>query len=114
MKVTFASVTRAGLATPWVAEITHEGGFHGPIVLETTGDYWKLFDENGLDPEPSASRTNGDFLVWEFDPPDGDTLVVDFDARLAPAVHLGTGATTRVMVEGSPVAQVHYDTRVVP
>ena len=114
LTVTFPAMTRAGLASEWSMQVHRTGGFQGPIVVATTSRYWGIFDENGLDPEPSASTTRGDLLVWEFDPPRGDTLSVDFDARLEPAIHLGEQATTSVLVGGSPVVAVSYHTRVAP
>jgi hypothetical protein len=42
------------------------GGFNGPVTIATTGDYFDLFVENGLDPDPEAATTSGDLLIWEF------------------------------------------------
>ncbi|HEX6230748.1 MAG TPA: hypothetical protein VF029_03455 [Actinomycetota bacterium] len=60
LRVTYAQVTRPGLATPWEAVIRHEGGFDGRIGLATTSAYFDGFDFNQIYPEPeSSSVRNG-------------------------------------------------------
>jgi hypothetical protein len=114
LSVTYARMTRPGLATPWSVEVRRPGGFDGPVTIATTGAYFDLFDENGIDPEPSSSTSQNDLLLWEFEPPVGDVLTVSFDARLEPAVQQGRSAETSVLVDGRPVVTVKYSTRVMP
>ena len=114
LEVTYGAVSRPGLATPWSVEVSREGGFEGPVTVATTAAYFDLFDENSLDPEPTSSTTVGDQLVWEFDPPPGDTLSISLDARIEPGVQRGREGTTSVLDGGRPVATVRYRTRVLP
>ena len=114
LTVTYAAMSRPGLATPWDVEVRHRGGFDGPITIATTGDYLDMFDENGLDPDPSSSTATEELIIWEFEPPSGDTLTVSFDARLEPAVQVGRAGETSVLVDGRSVVQVAYTTRVMP
>ena len=114
LTVTYAAMSRPGLATPWDVEVRHPGGFDGPITIATTGDYMDMFDENGLDPDPSSATATEDLIIWEFEPPDGDTLTVSFDARLEPAVQSGRSGRTSVLVDGRTVVRVAYTTRVMP
>jgi hypothetical protein len=114
LTVTYAVVTRPGLATPWSIEVRRDGGFDGPVTIATTGDYLDMFDENGLDPDPSSATATPEVVIWEFEPPDGDTLTITLDARIEPAVQWGKSAVTSVLVGGSPVVEVHYRTWVVP
>lgn len=114
LTVTYAAVSRPGLATPWTLRVHRDGGFQGPVTVATTADYFDLFDENGLDPDPDTATATPDRLVWEFAPPEGEDLVVDFDARLEPAFHTGRDAETSVIVDGEPVATVRYRTVVMP
>lgn len=114
LTVTYAAVSRPGLSTPWAVEVRRPGGFDGPVTIATTGEYFHLFDENGLDPDPDAATATPDLLVWEFQPPDGDVLEVTFDARLEPASHLGRSAETSILVNGAPVVSVRYTTVVMP
>ena len=114
LTVTYASVSRPGLSTPWTVEVRRPGGFDGPVTIATTGHYFELFDENGLDPDPEAATTDGDLLIWEFGPPRGDVLTVTFDARLEPASHLRRSAETSVLVDREAVVSVRYSTVVMP
>jgi hypothetical protein len=115
LTVTYPRVSRPGLASPWNVEVEHAGGFgQDPVTLGTTADYFHLFDENGLDPDPSAGFSRGDLLVWEFEPPVGDTLQISFDARIGPAVQSGLTGRTVVLVDGRVVVEVIYRTSVMP
>jgi hypothetical protein len=116
LTVHYADRSRPGLATPWSIEVRRPGGFDEPITLATSSSYFDFFDENSLDPEPTSSTTSGDFVVMEFDPPDGDVLVVSFDARIEPAVQSPwpPEAVTRLIVDDEVVTEVRYRTRVMP
>jgi hypothetical protein len=111
--LTYAAVTRPGLATPWEVVIERPGGFDGPLTVRTSTDYLAAFDENGLSPDPDSATTDEDETVWEFEPPDGDTMVVWFDARWEPAVQWRRSGTTTVEVGGETIA-VSYTTWVWP
>lgn len=114
LTVTYAAMTRAGLATPWSIEIERAAGFDGPVTVATTSEYFDLFDENGLDPDPSSATDDGERIIWEFEPPPGDTLAISFDARVGPAIQVGKEAETAVLVDGSPIVSVRYATGVMP
>jgi hypothetical protein len=114
LSVTYTSVTRPGLVTPWSFTVEHPGGFDGPITVAATQSYFDLFDHNVFYPDVAKSTASDGRLIWEFDPPPGDTLTVLMDARMEPTEQLSRAATTSVLVEGQPVATVHYTTRVVP
>ena len=116
--VRYPTISRPGLASVWSVEVRRTDGapLTGPIVLATTGDYFDLFDENGLDPDPAAAMSDGENIVWEFEPAEGATsITVGFDARIEPGVQLTTkSATTAVLDDGEPVTSVSYRTRVMP
>ena len=78
-------MTRPALASLFENGRTRPGGLDGPITLAITGEYLKMWDENGLVPAPAAETTDGEWVLWEFDPPDGDELTVFYDARIEPA-----------------------------
>lgn len=82
--VTYPAVSRGGLAVHYQIEVQRPGGFAGPVRLGVTERYLDAFDENGVSPEPSSETVDGALLVWEFDPPAGDTLTVSLDARVEP------------------------------
>jgi hypothetical protein len=114
LTVTYGQVSRGGLATPWSLEIHHPGGFNGPVTISTTTAYLDLFDENGFDPQPSNSTATSDTVIWEFEPPDGDTLGVSLDARIEPAAQWGRTGETSLLVDGKPVVTARYKTWLLP
>jgi hypothetical protein len=114
LTITYASVTRPGLATPWAAEIRRPGGFEGPVNLAVSAPYLEMFDENGLDPDPAAATADARFVVWEFDRPPGESLNVSFDARLEPGVQWGKEGSAQLLVDGRVVLEVSFRTWVMP
>ena len=116
LSVHYAEVTRPGLATPWSVEVRRAGGFDEEITLRTTGSYFDLFDENGLDPDPASATSDGEDITWQFDPPEGEVLSISFDARIEPAVQLTwIDAETSVLgPDGEPEVTVRYRTLVLP
>jgi hypothetical protein len=116
LAVTYARAARPGLAIPWTVEIHKDGGFEDSITVSQSDGYFDLLDENGMSPQPISETTAGDRTIWEFDPPVGDTLTISFDGRVGPAVQSlwPDEAVTAVLVDGKPVVQVHYRTRVFP
>ncbi len=117
LTLTYTSVTRPGLATPWSVEVRRPGGFDsGLVTVAATSSYFDAFDENGLDPDPARSTSDGERTIWQFEPPTGDTLTVSFDARIEPGVQL-----TRVKGEvavlgpaGDDVVSAAFSTFVMP
>ncbi len=114
LKVTYGQVSRPGLATPWSLEIRRPGGFDGPVTVSTNTRYLDLFDENGFQPEPSKTTATADTVIWEFEPPAGDTLGVSLDGRIEPGVQWGRSGETSVLVDGKPVVTARYKTWILP
>ena len=115
LAVTYGVVSRPALATPFDIEVRQEGGFDAPVRIAVDQEYLRMWDENGLVPAPSAETVMGPWVVWEFDPPIGDTLFVTYDARIEPAAQDGRSGAVAVLDEGdSPVVQVDFTTRLWP
>lgn len=109
----YARITRPGLASPWAVTVHRPGGFDGPIIVRSTSEYFDLFDENGLDPDAAAATQDGEMVIWEFDPPPGETFRLSFDARIEPGAQWGRDATTEIEIDGA-VATLSYRTWVLP
>ena len=117
LTVDHASITRPGLATPFALVIESTDGSPLPPLLTTRVDsaYLAMFDENGLDPDPVSSFQSKVWTWWEFEVPEGASLLeVSFDARLEPAVQTGRSATAAVEVDGSEATAVDFTTWVLP
>ncbi len=114
LEVRYPVVARPALAAPFDIALGREGGFDGPVTLAVTSDYLAIWDANGLDPEPSSSITDEQRLLWEFEP-EGDTLVVSFDARIEPGVQWGRAGRVEVLDDrGDTQVAVDFRTRVLP
>ncbi len=114
LSVTYGQVSRPGLATPWAFEVRRAGGFDGPVTVSTSSPYLDMLDENGFDPQPTRVTATPDAVIWEFEPPPGDTLAVSFDARIEPGRQWGGDGETSVLEDGHPVVTVRYRTWVLP
>jgi len=114
LTVTYGQVSRPGLPTGWSFEVHRPGGFDGPVTVATTSEYLDMFDENGFDPSPAKATATAEDVIWEFDPPPGDTLSVSLDARIEPAVQWGRPGETSVLEDGRPVVTAGYKTWVLP
>jgi hypothetical protein len=114
VSVTYATIARAGLDVPWKVTVRREGGFTGPITLAVTADYFDIYESQGLDPEPSSETSDGERLLWTFDPPPGDELAVDFDAYIQPSSQLGASGEVTVLDGGAEVVTVPFRTWLVP
>ena len=114
LRVEYAELTRPALASPFAIEVTDADGFTEPIELAVSRSFIELWDENGMYPTPSAERGDEQWVVWEFDPPDGTTLRFFYDARLEPARQRGFPGRVQWREDGVPVAEVSFDVKVRP
>jgi hypothetical protein len=115
VSVEYAAVARAGLDVPWRVQVRRAGGFDGPVTLAVTADYFDIYEEQGLDPQPTAESSDGQYLYWTFDPPpSGDLLAVDFDAYIQPSSQLGASGEVSVVEGGDRVASTEFHTWLVP
>lgn len=117
LTVDHASITRPGLATPFAMVIESTNGSPLPSTLTTRvgSEYLAMFDENGLEPEPSSSFQSEGWTWWEFEVPEGSSVLeVSFDARLEPGVQWGRSATAAVEVDGREAVAVEFATWVLP
>lgn len=116
LDVRYGSVSRPALATPFDIEVTKPGGFDGPVMLAVSSEYLAIWDENGLDPDPTEATTDAEWTYWTFEPPrDGDTMIVSFDARIEPAVQQGKKGTVAVLdASGASVVEVAFRTWIWP
>ncbi len=114
LNVRYPELSRAGISSPLDIYVTHPGGFDSPLTFEIAHDYFTLFDLNGIFPAPSAEKVADGKIVWEFDPPEGDTFRVHVDWRVEPAVHRGTGGSVALLIEDELITDVTFDTRLAP
>ncbi len=115
LTVSYPRLTRPGHAVPLWVDVRRAGGFGDtPVTVRMSQRYFTLFDENGVQPAPSKETATAEHLVWEFDPPPGDTLRVYFDTRTGPNRQRGESADVAVLVDDAPVVSVRLTTWVLP
>lgn len=115
LTVTYPRITRPGHAVPLAIVVRRAGGFGDrPVTVRMTAAYFATFDENGVMPAASKETATGTDLVWEFDPPPGDTLRVLFDTRTGPNRQRGESATVAVVADGADAVSVGVRTWVLP
>jgi hypothetical protein len=114
LSVRYPIIGRPGLGMSWQIEVTRRGGFEGPVELAVDSTYFAIFDENGLDPSPASETPAGDMVIWMFDQPEGDRLVVDFDARFAPTWSLTEEGRVELRDGDEVLAAVGFRTWIMP
>jgi len=108
-------IVRSGQAVPMEIAVHRDGGFDGPVTVAFDRDVFDRLDFQNWYPNPSAEVGEPDRVVYEFDPPEGDTLTVALDARVAPTQFGGRHEYTVYVDEGGvPVAETDYVIWVVP
>lgn len=104
LEVEHAAIARPGLSAPLKVTLRRPGGFSGPVQVSMSNDYLDRFDENGLDPQPDSATTSEHMLRWTWDQVEGDTFVVDFDARIEPGMHWKFDGRVEASVGGESAA----------
>ena len=114
LTVEYTAVTRPALASPFTVEVESPGGFDGPIVIAVSRPWIEVWDENGLYPSPDGETGDPDWVVYEFEPPDGDTFRVFYDARLEPARQESVAGVVELRRDDEAIASVRFETKVRP
>lgn len=112
-ELTYASVARPALAVPFRLVLVHPGGFTEPVEVRITSSWLDSFDENGVEPEPAESTTEGDEAVWTFDPPPGEVFTLSLDTRVEPGVQWKREGTTFVET-GLDRVRLHHTMWILP
>jgi hypothetical protein len=115
LTVTYPELTRPALASPFAIEVVRPGGFgDDKIELAISRTWMEVWDENGFYPTPSAETGDDQWLVYEFDPPDGDTFRFFYDARLEPARQESVRGAVELRDGSAVLAAVEFQTKVRP
>jgi hypothetical protein len=114
LEVEHPSVTRPALASVFRVRVQRDGGFEEPVQIAVSRRYLESWDLNGIMPSPSGETSLGEWLVWEFDPPPGDELLLTYESRIEPGEQSDTSGEVAVLVDDEPVVRVDLDTKVRP
>jgi hypothetical protein len=114
LEVEHPSVTRPALASVFRVTVRKPGGFDEPLQVGISRDYLEAWDVNGILPAPSAETAVGPWIIWEFDPPPGEELVVTYEARIEPGVETNRTGAVAVFEDDEPVLEADFTTAVRP
>jgi hypothetical protein len=111
LQVSYPKTGRPGIGAPLQIQLQRQGGFDDPVTITMSSDYVDVLDVRSVDPQPSQTTSTDKALVWEFDPPPGDTLSVSLNAEFEPSEHPGRHhGTVSVLENGKPAVQVQFTT----
>lgn len=113
VEVTYPQVARPALAVPFHVRISRAGGFDEQIEIRISRTWLESFDENGVIPTPAEESSDGDDIVWTFDPPPGQVFTLTLDTRVEPGIQWRRKGTTTVTV-GSQRIDVHHTMWIFP
>jgi hypothetical protein len=116
LQVHFASIGRPGVEVPFDIQVQKDGGFSGPIKLAVPSSYLGSMDAQSPQPEPSSTTSDGDLVIMQFDPPQGDTFGVSWSAQVDSAANPGRREATIAVIgdDGNPAVGVSIRTWVLP
>lgn len=112
LTVIYPRVSRPGHAVRLQVEVRKAGGFHGaPVTLRYDTEYFEMFDENAFRPDPESETAGPGFTEDEFQPPDGEVLVMTVDTRVEPARQRGEDGWVSIVGDaGTPVLTAEFST----
>lgn len=110
LDVEYPSLTRPALASVFRIAVRRADGFDEPVQVAVAREYLEAWDLNGVLPGPAAETSLGTWIVWEFDPPPGDELLVTYESRIEPGEQTSVPGAVAVLVEDEPVVEVRFTT----
>lgn len=117
LSVTYGSVSRPGLATPFSFEVRRPGGFPQGLTVAARSSYFDAFDENGFSPTPETETDDGERTIWQFAPSPAETMTVSLDARIEPGVQVARVKGRLEILsapDGPAVVAIAFSTFVMP
>jgi hypothetical protein len=114
LEVVYPKLTRPALAAEFSIEVTRPGDFTEPVQLAVDRRWLEVWDENGLTPAPDSETSDGDWVVYEYEAPDTNTLRVFYDARIEPGRQSGIDGAVELRSETQVLASVSFHTAVRP
>ncbi len=116
LQVHYASIARPGVEVPLDIQVQRDGGFAKGVTLAVSSSYLSAVDAQSLQPEPKSTTSDGELVIFHFDPSPGDTFSVAGEAQVDPAANMGRKEATISVIgdDGSPAASVSIRTWVLP
>ena len=112
LAVEYPQIDRAGEPAPLVVTVAADTALTDPVQVRFCATYFEHLDFQNWYPNPSAEVSDPGWIVYEFDPPpQGRTLRIALDARVAPGQLGGRDACeVSVLDRGQPVVTATWTT----
>ncbi len=115
LEVSYPERARAGLDSNLELTITRSGGFDEPVPVAIDAEWLSIFQVGGVQPQPDSETADPERVIWEFEPPPGDTLQVSIDLALRPALRAGKPGRVAVLgADDAELAAFGFETGVSP
>ena len=116
LRVEYPAETRSSIVTPVRVHLRKDGGFgDDPVEIAFSRQLFEHLDFQNWYPNPSAETADARWIVYEFDPPDGDELAISLDARTGPNQWFSTDRySVEVRERGRPVVSARFRMTVWP
>jgi hypothetical protein len=115
LRVTFASVTRPGLDTPFDLEVVSAKQLPEEVTFAVELNFLNLFDKNGgLDPDVDSSSADNRFVYWTFKTHHNHRLRVALDAITAMGQQWGRTSTVELLVNDKVVTTATFHMWIAP
>lgn len=102
LRVDHPSRSRSSMVAPMRITVRRTGGFgDAPVELAIDRSLVAHLDFQNWYPNPSGESNDRRGVVYEFDPPAGDELIVDLDARVGPDQWFSTGRYRVAVMDGA-------------
>jgi hypothetical protein len=113
--LTYSSITRRGLATPWEMQIHRKGGFDGDLTVSVSEQYLSILDLQEVRPQPDSETSDDHNVTWTFSQPSGDSFTLSLDAQADPGARVGRRRGVAVVTTGSDApVRLPFSTWMVP
>jgi hypothetical protein len=114
LRLSYPAIGRPGVPVQWILHIHRDAGLPKQLTIGTSLGYFDILDMNDVEPQVSSATSAAGRVLWSFQTPGGTDMTILVDAFVSVNAHRGATATTAVMQNGRPVAQVTYETWVAP
>lgn len=114
LTVDYAQIARAGLDVPFDVTVTRTGGFDEDVILAMTADYFKIFEHQGVSPEPDSETSEGPMVYMTFLAPQGEEFHLIYDVYIQGSSQLGASGEVWLIVDDRPVLEVAFTTVLLP
>ncbi len=114
LTLTYPRVSRSGLDVPWKLDIASTQPLPKQVVVAVTGEYFNIFEEQGLDPKPESQAADGEMEYWTFNTAGGNDISISVDHYVEPGAMTGSSGTVGLYIDGELIAPLDFTTSMLP